>query len=245
MMIVVWGRLKRVDDFIVKETSEKEEKRASRCMCFAAIGTDIFPGTLREVTCPCDTGYFWAFVTDGVAIHPKHAEDVAGRERKREEERYEERERERRRYIYMFLLPVEEPPILEYLFTSPINKLIHRFINQSPNHPSKIMNFLILIATALFTTLVSCDVRIPILLLLPLPPPHHTPIISISHKKTADYPSLTPKPKNSQQQECMAVTGGVGHGSGTCYRGTAESGIGQTCREVSETGCLFFFLLYI
>lgn len=33
----------------------------------------------------------------------------------------------------------------------------------------------------------------------------------------------------------MAVTGGVGHGSGTCYRGTAESGIGQTCREVSET----------
>lgn len=39
----------------------------------------------------------------------------------------------------------------------------------------------------------------------------------------------------------MAVTGGVGHGSGTCYRGTAESGIGQTCREVSETGSPFFF----
>lgn len=52
----------------------------------------------------------------------------------------------------------------------------------------------------------------------------------------------------------MAVTGGVGHGSGTCYRGTAESGIGQTCREVSEMrrdedallNLLYsFFLLYI
>lgn len=53
----------------------------------------------------------------------------------------------------------------------------------------------------------------------------------------------------------MAVTGGVGHGSGTCYRGTAESGMGQTCREVSETRrdedallnlfSFFFFLLYI
>lgn len=99
------------------------------------------------------------------------------------------------------------------------------------------MNFLILIATALFTTLVSCDVRTPILLLLLPPPlpPHHTPIISISHNNLLITSSLTPKPKNSQQQECMAVTGGVGHGSGTCYRGTAESGIGQTCREVSET----------
>lgn len=89
----------------------------------------------------------------------------------------------------MFLLLVEEPPTLEYLFTSLNDKSIHRFINQpinqSPNHShSKIMNFLILIATALFTTLVSCDVRIPILLLLlliPPLPPHHTPIISISH----------------------------------------------------------------
>lgn len=51
-MIVVWGRLKRVDDFIVKEMSEREGKRANRCMCFAAIGTDIFPGTLREVPAP-------------------------------------------------------------------------------------------------------------------------------------------------------------------------------------------------
>lgn len=45
----------------------------------------------------------------------------------------------------------------------------------------------------------------------------------------------------------MAVTGGVGHGSGTCYRGTAESGTGQTCREVSETrrdeGISFLFFL--
>lgn len=93
----------------------------------------------------------------------------------------------------MFLLLVEEPPTLIYLFTSLNVKLIHRFIDQPISQltpqPSKIMNFLILIATALFTTLVSCDVRIPILLLLPLPPPHHTPIIiiSISHKKTADY----------------------------------------------------------
>lgn len=147
-------------------------------------------------TCPCVTGYFWALVTDGVAIHPKHAEDVAGREKNREKERYKERERERRRYIYMFLLLVEEPPPLEYLFTSPNDKSIHRFINQSitQSPPSKIMNFLILIATALFTTLVSCDVRIPILPPPLLLPPHHTPIISISHKKTADYPSLTPKP---------------------------------------------------
>lgn len=61
-------------------------------------------------TCPCDTGYFWAFVTDGVAIHPKHAEDVAEREKNREEERYKEKGREKKkRYIYMFLLPVEEP----------------------------------------------------------------------------------------------------------------------------------------
>lgn len=63
-------------------------------MCFAAIGTDIFPGTLREVTCPCDTDYFWALVTDGVAIHPKHAGDVAGREKNREKEREMKRERE-------------------------------------------------------------------------------------------------------------------------------------------------------
>lgn len=49
MMIVFWGRLKRVDDFIVKE---RDDKRANRCMCFAAIGTDIFPGTLREVPAP-------------------------------------------------------------------------------------------------------------------------------------------------------------------------------------------------
>lgn len=157
-------------------------------------------------------------------------------ERKREKERYKERERGGE--IYIHVSAARGRTTLIYLFTSLNDKSIHRFINQSinqsPNHPSKIMNFLILIATALFTTLVSCDVRTPILLLLLLPP-HHTPIISISHKKTADYPSLTPKPINSQQQECMAVTGGVGHGSGTCYRGTAESGIGQTCREVSET----------
>lgn len=116
-----------------------------------------------------------------------------------------------------------------------IDSSIHQSISQLTPHPSKIMNFLILIATALFTTLVSCDVRIPILLPLlpPLPSPHHTPIISISHNNLLITSSLTPKPKNSQQQECMAVTGGVGHGSGTCYRGTAESGIGQTCREVS------------
>lgn len=84
-------------------------------------------------TCPCDTGYFWALVTDGVAIHPKHAEDVAGREKKREEEREMKRKRERRRYIYMFLLPVGESPTLEYLYTSLNDKLIHRFINQSVN----------------------------------------------------------------------------------------------------------------
>lgn len=122
-----------------------------------------------------------------------------------------------------------------------IDSSIHQSINQSPNHPSKIMNFLIFIATALFTTLVSCDVRIPILLLPPPLPPHHTPIISISHNNLLITYSLTPKPINSQQQECMAVTGGVGHGSGTCYRGTAESGIGQTCREVSDTESPFFF----
>lgn len=52
-MIVVWERLKRVDDFVIrKRKSEREEKRAKRCMCFAAIGTDIFPGTLREVPAP-------------------------------------------------------------------------------------------------------------------------------------------------------------------------------------------------
>lgn len=65
-------------------------------------------------TCPCDTGYFWALVTDGVAIHPKHAEDVAEREKKREREREMKRKAEREEeeediYIYMFLLPVEEP----------------------------------------------------------------------------------------------------------------------------------------
>lgn len=49
---MVWGRLKRVEDFIIKETSGRGGKRASRCMCFAAIGTDIFPGTLREVPAP-------------------------------------------------------------------------------------------------------------------------------------------------------------------------------------------------
>lgn len=49
---MVWGRLKRVEDFIVKEMSERDDKRASRCMCFATIGTDIFPGTLREVPAP-------------------------------------------------------------------------------------------------------------------------------------------------------------------------------------------------
>lgn len=92
----------------------------------------------------------------------------------------------------MFLLPVEEPPTSEYLFISLNDKSIHRFINQSVNQSSthsysKIMNFLILIATALFTTLVSCDVRIPILPPPLLLPPHHTPIISISHKKIADY----------------------------------------------------------
>lgn len=123
-------------------------------------------------------------------------------ERKIEGKRDIKRERRRRRYIYMFLLPVEEPPTLKYLFTSLNVKLIHRFINQSinrsPNHPSKIMNLLILIATALFTTLVSCDVRIPILLLLPPLPPHHTPIISISisHNNLLITSSLTPKPKS-------------------------------------------------
>lgn len=33
----------------------------------------------------------------------------------------------------MFLLPVEEPPTLEYLFTSLNDKLIHRFTNPSVN----------------------------------------------------------------------------------------------------------------
>lgn len=92
---MVWGRLKRVDDFIVKEMSEREGKRASRCMCFAAIGTDIFPRYPQGSTCPCDTGYFWALVTDGVAIHPKHAEDGAEREKKREKEREIKRKAER------------------------------------------------------------------------------------------------------------------------------------------------------
>lgn len=138
----------------------------------------------------------------------------------------------------MFLLPVEEPSTLEYLFTCLNDNLIHRFINQSINQ-SPIQNH-------------------------ELPHPHSNsslhnsrvmrcthPNSSSSYSSSSSSPhthqhqhqshnllitsSLTPKPKNSQLQECMAVTGGVGHGSGTCYRGTAESGIGQTCREVSET----------
>lgn len=198
-------------------------------LCYYRDG--YLPRYPQGSTCPCDTGYFWAFVTDGVAIHPKHAEDVAGREKNREKER--DKERERGGDIYTcFCCPWKNHiDISIYQSERQIDSSIHQSISQLTPQPSKIMNFLILIATALFTTLVSCDVRTPILLL----PPHHTPIISISHNNLLLTSSLTPKPINSQQQECMAVTGGVGHGSGTCYRGTAESGIGQTCREVSET----------
>lgn len=49
---MVWGGLERVDDFIVEGSLRGKEKRANRCMCFATIGTDIFPGTLREVPAP-------------------------------------------------------------------------------------------------------------------------------------------------------------------------------------------------
>lgn len=69
-------------------------------------------------TCPCDTGYFWAFVTDGVAIHPKHAEDVAEREKKREEEREIKRkaEREEEEEIYIHVSAARGRTTLEYLY---------------------------------------------------------------------------------------------------------------------------------
>lgn len=35
--------------FIMKDSLKGKKKRAKRYMCFATIGTDIFPGTLREV----------------------------------------------------------------------------------------------------------------------------------------------------------------------------------------------------
>lgn len=215
-------------------------------MCFAAIGTDIFPGTLREVTCPCDTGYFWALVTDGVAIHPKHAEDVAGREKKREEERYKERERERGGDIYTcFCCPWKNHiDISIYQSERQIDSSIHQPISQltpqspiqnhelpHPHSNSSLHNSRVMRCTHPDSSSSSSSSSSSL----------HKPIISISHNNLLITYSLTPKPKNSQQQECMAVTGGVGHGSGTCYRGTAESGIGQTCREVSETRRPFFF----
>lgn len=67
---------------------------------------------------------------------PKMLQEERKIEKNREKERDKEKGREReeeKRYIYMFLLPVEEPPTLEYLFTSLNDKSIHRFINQSVN----------------------------------------------------------------------------------------------------------------
>lgn len=79
-------------------------------LCYYRDG--YLPRYPQGSTCPCASGYFWALVTDGVAIHPKHAEDVAEREKNRERDKEKGREKKKKkkkRYIYMFLLPVEEP----------------------------------------------------------------------------------------------------------------------------------------
>lgn len=81
-------------------------------------------------TCPCDTGYFWALVTDGVAIHPKHAEDVAEREKNREKERGGD--------IYTcFCCPWKNHiDISIYQSERQIDSSIHRSTHQSINPPT-------------------------------------------------------------------------------------------------------------
>lgn len=90
-------------------------------------------------TCPCDTGYFWALVTDGVAIHPKHAEDVAEREKNREKEREIKRKAERRRRdIYTcFCCPWKNHmEISIYQSERQIDSSIHQPISQLTPQPS-------------------------------------------------------------------------------------------------------------
>lgn len=103
----------------------------------------------------------------------------------------------------MFLLPVEEPPTLEYLFTSLNVKLIHRFINQSINqspiqnhelpHPhsnSSLHNSRVMRCTHPDSSSSSSSSSSSL----------HKPIISISHKKLLNTSSLTPKPKISNNR---------------------------------------------
>lgn len=107
-------------------------------LCYYRDG--YLPRYPQGSTCPCASGYFWALVTDGVAIHPKHAEDVAGREKKREEERDKEkgRERRRRRDIYTcFCCPWKNYiDISIYQSERQIDSSIHQSTHQSINPPT-------------------------------------------------------------------------------------------------------------
>lgn len=100
-------------------------------LCYYRDG--YLPRYPQGSTCPCASGYFWAFVTDGVAIHPKHAEDGAEREKKREEERDKERERERGGDIYTcFCCPWKNHiDISIYQSERQIDSSIHQSIPQS------------------------------------------------------------------------------------------------------------------
>lgn len=93
----------------------------------------------------------------------------------------------------MFLLPVEEPPTLEYLFTSLNDKLIHRLINQPiiqfpiqnhelphPHSNSSLHNSRVMRCTHPNSSYSSSSSSL------------HKPIISISHKNLLITYSLTP-----------------------------------------------------
>lgn len=91
-------------------------------------------------TCPCASGYFWALLTDGVAIHPKHAGDVAEREEKREKEGEIKRKAEREEeeiYIHVSAARGRSTHIGISIDHSErqIDSSIHQSIHQSITHP--------------------------------------------------------------------------------------------------------------
>lgn len=147
-------------------------------------------------TCPCVTGYFWALVTDGVAIHPKHAEDVAEIEKNREEERYKERERKRGGDMYTGHVSAARGRTThigvsiyqsERQIDSSIHQSTHQSIPQSlplqnhelphPHSNSSLHNSRVMRCTHPNSSSSHS----------PSSSSLHKPIISISHKRTADY----------------------------------------------------------